>query len=277
MQSHYYIALDDMPPSQRADLETRLDQWNADPIGQIVVTNLRHAEFLLPIPRMLSVASTLWEHRSTDDTSLARHYRSECHKHVLQGGQIDGAIPRLVGRAVDREEFVERLYEWHGPDRGGPLHNRDLARDFVRRLETGDVLSDAEKDLRMSQYACWVTWNEASPQGDPFAFASPRRSASILASLGLAPVNHSPHRPLLLLSYSGSTVARLLKPTVADAGTYQYFQPPPPGAAYGRTRPWPAELAGTILATTDPPAGRPEALHEPIVFGSLLHAERIDQ
>lgn len=271
----FYLALTQLALADQPLLESRLDAWAASSrLGRVIVPNLRQLERLLPVPNMLEIIQVLLKNRGTSDGELANAYGLECRRHVLLGGPVDSSCaPALLGRAIDREEFIGRLHDMYGAHKGGPFANRDVAADFVGRLELGDALSTAEKALLMSQFASWVTWSEAG--GTPFDFAFTHRAAHVLACLGLAPINRDPHRPLLLLTYSASSVGVLYKPTVADAATYEYFQPPLPGAAHGRTRPWPAAVASTILGTDFDPVPRPEALHKPAAFEALLGSIKV--
>jgi hypothetical protein len=259
--SSYKRAAKSLSKRQRRAIRATLVRWsrNSSP-GREIVRNIDPLERFLPSDNMKQILTVIYEARNERLDRLEALYASECYKHVRTGGKIRCPAPIAVGRAVEKEVFIEYLRKL--PYFG----TAQAAEDFVKRLVKKDSLSKGEASQLMSAYSGWVTWDDSTLGPDPFCFARSAISAEIVrASLGLDPDGKWRGKPLLLLVYRSSDLD-LYRPTVADAGLYLFFEPPPSGLdAHGLTKPRPPGMNRPISGLQP----RPEAVHGPCTFKLL--------
>jgi len=120
-------------------------------------------------------------------------------------------------------------------------------------------LSTNETSLFMTAYSAWVTWREDKSGLDPFGFKKNVNASKVRSCCGLDPQRRHDGKPLMLLVYHADGKVELYRPTIADAGLHELFQPPlPPEHRHGWTQTWPREVAIPNFR----PIARPEAVHE---------------
>ncbi len=144
-----------------------------------------------------------------------------------------------------------------------------ILKPLLDKLICGGRPSSDEGEVAMSEFSCWVTWNESVPNGNPFHFAKTNLADEVRANLGLDPKKRCETKRLLLLVYVLTGVT-LFRPTVADAGLYPYFSPPPKGTKHGLSVPW--RHMDSEPDEEDPPLNlkpRPEAVHSSARFGRI--------
>jgi hypothetical protein len=253
-------------------LADRLRLWGSASItGRIVASKLPRERFL-PTARLeelhKAIDKTPWLSPPTESDYLrtAEDYKLECYLHVRQGGAVPSLIPcYILGRAIEFGVYAQELAHIHPTF----FTTRYDAEDFLIRLIMGDSMSPAEKLLWMSQLpkSAWATWSQSPPYSDPFDFCD-ITGDSIRACLGLDP-RYRDKNGLLLLVYDRPTGTPLLRPTIADAGLFVFFEPPPPPEEnHGWTRPWPPGFSPLPENRLTP---RPEAVHVPIAFSEVKH------
>ncbi len=215
--------------------------------GRVITRNIIRERFL-PAHRMLALLKAVCDGPTQPIELVAKRYETACHKHVCKGAPLaPESTPNILGRAVDRDTFIE----WLCSGKAGSGYERTQARILIRKLVQGEPLDRIEKKTFMSKHAAWVTWNPNDPSGDPFHFARMECSNEVRANLGL---KRSGQRLILLVYDRGNLVLR--KPTIADGELKPRFRPPRVGVdCHGSTKPWP----GTAIPGTE---RHPEALHE---------------
>ena len=269
-----------MPDAATRDAVTLvLNRWLADAtsgIGRFVVSNVVNGEHFLPPRLMRDLVEHLLTVKNEPVNEVAETYESKCYTMTLKGGLIrtpnDLPSPTVVGRAINREKLIVELYNAYGQSAkhapyfkyfSSPAH----ARLFVSDLVSGKMEEDA-KNLLMSSFGTWVTWHEVA-NSSPFSWLTQNIADEVRAGMGL---DGQSLGDILLLEYRVENLKELYRPTIADAGLYEYFQPPPSTYPwYGRTRPWHEDMAkGRRKPVLAQPVSHPEALHEPIPFSALL-------
>ncbi len=120
----------------------------------------------------------------------------------------------------------------------------------------------------MGKYLTWATFDAGSGMA-PFGFLKHNLADEIRANLGLDGSLRG--REIILLVYEPPANQRLLRPTVADAGLFELFRPPPTGHDdYGLTQPWPVSLLeGPLKTMRFVPIRCPEVVHEPVTLKHL--------
>src|SRR5271165_1992964 len=186
MASSLDDALTAFAAAEKAALKDVLMNWaDSDGLGRDIVRNL-YLEKFLPGPDMRMLLRTIHDCHSKTLDELRLEYKGACNSNVMQGGTILDPQPVLVGRAVEKESFVQTIFLTYGPiGTGGTgiFPSRLAAEDFVSRLLSGDALSPNECRLSMSKYAAWVTWNSSAPSTDPFSFSNV--ATEVRACIGL--------------------------------------------------------------------------------------------
>lgn len=270
MGPSYAAALKTFSSADVALIEQTVLNWAlSDGLARRIVRNLRELEFFLPTPNTIALLQSILGCHSKTSNELRREYLITCYKNVRQGGTVGNPQPLLVGRAVDKDGFVQALWQTHGTIGKGTGNFARLpeVEDFVSRLLAGDPLSPMERKLVMSPYSAWVTWNPSDSSSDPFRFAA---SATVVrACVGLESLVTKKGEPLLLLAYEKISALDLRRPTVADAGLHSYFEPPPPDSTHGFTVPWPEDFTPGFR-----PYSLPEAVHAPVAFSLLTGPPR---
>jgi hypothetical protein len=244
-------------PTQRKRIRARLRLWSRDGAGGKIVRNLQALERFLPATDMRDLLLAIDSgagHPHLDIRHLEIQFDNECHKHVMRGGAVRCPRPSLVGRAVERDVFAIWLKQTKF------FHTDSQVRDFLLRLNSGGPLSASESHLLMSRFGAWVTWRDAPLNPDPFGFTRRLSAIRIRACCGLDPQRRFSGKPLFLLVYQCHSGLFLFRPTIADAGLHELFQPPiVPESRHGWTQTWPREKSLRGFK----PVSRPEAIHPP--------------
>jgi hypothetical protein len=237
-----------------------LARWQlSGTVGRVVVRNM-DSEHFLQADHVEPLLESLLMSASLSIDALQQCYKKECHNHVLQGGvATPNPTPVLLGRAVERDDFIGWLFDRQVPRVFFDVSQVEM---FVDKLVRGEAPDSTEQQLLLSTFASWVTWHLSNPTGDPFYFRKTNFGDEVRANIGLVPKLRSASGRLLLFVYDG-TGLDIVRPTIADAGLYPYFAPPTGTDSYGLTLPWLHEAGcGPMLSTFDV-APRPEALHVP--------------
>jgi hypothetical protein len=244
-------------------IETALHRWaTGDDLGREIVKNINPLERFLPKEDMRELLEAIRRCESGEFAELADSYEHECHRHTLSGGRVRGRQPILLGRAVERSTFVMHLYRVHWKYFG----TEQNVEDFIDRLRVRDSMSPYESKILMSSFAAWVTWDELS-DGDPFSFLESGTAEEIRACLGLDFSDRWRNKPILLFVYKRSAGLELNRPTIADAGLYRFFEPPPVGREeHGWTRTWYPGMSKVKFRLKP----RPEAVHACEPMGHLV-------
>jgi hypothetical protein len=231
-----------------------------------VVRNINPLERFLPKDNMRQLLAAILDCQDKPIEELATRYQEECYKHCLYGGAVSSPQPVVVGRAVERDYFISYLYK----NCTDLFSSTQLAEGFVNRLCDGGIPRSNEGAAMMSSFGAWVTWDENSPISDPFSFVERGTAEEIRACLGLDTVGRNRGIPMLLLVYRRGS-QQLLRPTVADAGLFPLFEPPPVGMdGHGWTKTWSRGIASGKFSLRP----RPEAVHSPLPFRNLMRPLR---
>ena len=259
LMNSYECAMRKFNHSKRCKIDKILSSWEQKNLhGRIVATNIILERFL-PVKHMAAILDMIFRKGSSSLKDLEAEYPSECHKHVLKGKYVHCAFPKTVGRAVERENFVQYLL------RISNVYNLDTDIEDVidEAIYKGSILPEEAKDIPMSRHAAWVTWHKTDFSADPYDFVQHNQADEVRACLGL------PYRKgkLILLIYKVLDCT-LRCPTIADAGLNPYFQPPGISNNHGVTMPRRTQDE-TLKEIKFEPKPRPEAVHEPLTFESL--------
>lgn len=265
----YNAAIRYFGPRQQAAIRTTLIRWSRDDLGRELVRNINPLERFIPPDNMKSLLSVIYNARRKGLDELAILYKEECFKpvNIRVGGLVRGVRPMTIGRAVEKQAFVYYLYK----KQRHCFRTKAMAHDFIQRLLSGDTMSATESSVLMSEFSAWVTWNDMPSATDPFEFARSTGLAEMIrACLGLDPEGRMTGKPILLLIYKRRT--ELYRPTIADAGLYRFFEPPPIGIdAHGLTKTRPPGMSTSVYSSMP----RPEAVHAPQPFSHLEALEEL--
>lgn len=253
---------------------------NTGGLGGRIAPNIRNDRFLSDDAAASLVAFFRDLDRSLSDIQLRDQYDSICYKHVRCGDKVRcSPAPRRLGRASEVSAYVHGLSA-----RVGRLPDR--LRSLLADLELGTLTATQRKLLTsfpMSDYGCWVTWDEGSVGDEhPFEFSPDRCSIEIRVALGLRIDDRLRSEPVYLFEYSSADAATLYRPTVADAASHLRFKPstaPPPDSRdwYGRTLPWHQQVRRHGSKDSSYPPRRPEAVHEAIAFPRSIKCSTAEQ
>jgi hypothetical protein len=256
--SSYAHAYSSLAPLQQQSVEKCLERWRREmlPQAQRIIINLKDLEHFLPPENMSLILLALID--LTEPTiSLSDVYRSICRENVCKGDSLRCESPLSVCRAVEEEVFTLWLFEKYR----SIFQIENNARAFLRQTLAGTPLSATEGSFRMSEYIAWATWTPKGSSEAPLEIAG--SALYIRSALGLDPEQRFSKEPLLLLTYMPPS--DLFRPTVADAELGYQFEPPPLDfESHGLTRP----LSDTLPR-------RPEAIHHPVEFSTLLTARKV--
>jgi len=263
MSTSYQRAIRQFSKTDRQQIGSTLLTWTAFERGRIIVPNLQDLERFLPGSRMHALLGVVQACYGLPTDELERRYQQECFNHVGRGGMVRlNPQPTIVGRAVDREEFINWLLRKYK----AYFYVRRNVIDFVMRLTGSGSLTETEKKLLASEYLAWATFDASVTSAGPFSFLVYNLADEVRACLGMNPRLRN---RLLLLTFDRPRRVKLRRPTITDAELFVFFQPPPMGLdAHGQTRTWPREfLTGKLLSYN--PIPRPEALMPPVAFKYL--------
>lgn len=257
--SSYRRAMRKFNHSKRCKIRKILSSWEQKSLhGRVVAPNILIERFL-SVDHMATILGIILQKGSSSLKALEDEYQSECHKHVLKGKYVHCTFPKTVGRAVEREDFIEYLRSIRN------FYNLDMDIEDVidEAIYKGSILPQDAKDIPMSRYAAWVTWNKTDSSADPYDFVQHDQADEVRACLGL------PYRKgkLVLLIYKVLHFT-LRCPTIADAGLHPYFQPPGISNDHGVTKPRPTQDE-SLEKSKFKPKPRPEAVHASLTFESL--------
>ena len=260
----YERAMKKFNHSKRCKIDEILSSWEQENLhGRVVVSNIILERFL-PVDHMAAILDIIFQKGSSslkdsELEALENEYSSECHKHVLKGKYVHCAFPKTVGRAVERENFIQYLLGISN------VYNIDMDIEDVidEAIYKRSILPEEAKDIPMSRHAAWVTWNKTDSSANPYDFVQHDQADEVRACLGL------PYRKgkLILLMYKVLDCT-LRCPTIADAGLHTYFQLPGISDNHGVTKPQPTQDED-LKKIKFKPKPRPEAVHKRLTFESL--------
>ena len=255
----YERAMKKFNHSKRCKIDKILSSWEQKSLyGRIVTPNI-FIERFLPVDHMSAILDIIFQKGSSSLKVLEDEYQSECYKHVLKGKHLHCAFPKTVGRAVERENFIQYLLGISN------VYNIDMDIEDVidEAIYKRSILPEEAKDIPMSRHAAWVTWNKTDSSANPYDFVQHDQADEVRACLGL------PYRKgkLILLIYKVSYFT-LRCPTIADAGLHPYFQPPGISNNHGVTKPRPTQDE-ELKKIKFQPKPRPEAVHKRLTFEFL--------
>lgn len=233
------------------------------------IENLRRESFL-DEESLCTILQTLQENRTLLRDGQIELFEQklleECRNHLLKGGRVQVSLsPVFLGHAIDQEKIKRSLLK-----NNGIYFNNDIRKveTFLERLSGARSIPSPYVNLRVRKYNMWATWSKTSH--NPFDFMQTSSANEVRLCLALDP--RSAMEPLYILTYRKSF--DLYRPTVADAGFNRYFKATPPSEGnHGLTDPFNNNLRREYepyLPTRYACVERPECLHKPITFNSLL-------
>ena len=241
--------------------------------GKVVPKHLE-SEAFLPVKYMVVLLRMVYDHYAAPISQLEDAFVVLCRTIKRKGGRVRlSPMPSILGQAVDREVFEDRLFKLY---QDKPFIDPDDVTDFVEDLIAGKPPTGIYAQMAMNLYdLAWATWECGGDQ--PFSFRSSNSPDEVRASLGLDLLHKG--MPLLLLEYERPTrKLDLYRPTIADAELFHQFDPPLlETKAHGYTRPWPKEVVNGFDPNHPPPwepVSRPEGVHRRSWLGLLVRAPK---
>jgi hypothetical protein len=233
-----------------------LNDWESQSrFGQRIVRNIfrehfLHEDYMSTILRFIldnGQNIILWE-------GFEKEYQQLCYQYTLLGGEIQIPRPQYLGTAIEYDVFYKHLSDNY------KLGKEDI-KNFILSIQNANTrLTDVRKKIRLKKYGMWSTWSEHS--AEPFDYAVTDRANEIRANMGLR--REDARGNLLLFIYIVPPNIDLFRPTIADAGCSQYFEPPSNFEAHGWTVAWPDD--GTMNRYRQNIRPRPECVHDSITF-----------
>jgi hypothetical protein len=249
-----------LTPNEKNDLNDLLNQWNqSHPYGQRIVRNF-YIEHFLPKTSLNDLVSFILSKKSFPIVDIQNEYQKECYNYTRQGGDViwNSKAPKYFGTAIEKSVFVNHLMSNY---RSSFPKKKD-ALNFIEYLKSG-VLSRHKMKLNLKMYSIWTTWNESDFDSYPFEYCITNDADEIRANMGLDKLLNSNEILLFIYSIPANFVKR---PTIADAGLSQYFEPPIPSFNnHGLTRTWEMEKKYTKYNMKP----RPEGIHNAIDLSNL--------
>lgn len=239
-----------------------------------IFTNIREERFI-DTPSMQKIAQFVADRPDHDIVKFLEDYALFCIGYgdpaftlTLKGGSVPtSSVPKRMGRAIELDKWTDDLS--HDAANRDIEHSEAKAimeRLLLKRPSVADEL--AFPTMNMSPWAAWVTWDlDSDGEEDPFEKFK-GDADSIRISLGLEA--ETPGVPILTIAYFDHAVTALYRPTIADAGVYPWFFPPPPQYNdHGITRPWRGWEGKRTGGRDFKAIPMPEALHERITMDAL--------
>lgn len=265
---------------------------------KLIITNLKN-EQSLPEECMISILRHLSCNISENNYSqeiFIDKYKEICKEHTLKSRAIQASNIRYYGNAVFKEELISRILRIveEDDDKMYPAIRNDIRLYIDNLIQHKDIESlDHLKELLIHYPTTrmWATWGDTE-SSKPFDFRRTvdlTKTPSYLGSLcevrlNLALAPNDPvkgYNSMLLLTYQAVGIEAYI-PTIADAGTYQYFSPCSSGSSNGWTNPFHPELQDSYIRCLENSGHsaysnqrRPEAVHKPITLGSLYSVEEL--
>jgi hypothetical protein len=260
--SSYSKAIAEFSEDERILIEEILSAWSANSrFGQRIVRNIERECFLSKDSMHEILAFILSNGKVVDNKRevFEKGYEELCYKHTLKGGQIEIKRPKFLGAAVEYEILFKHLKDIYA-DLGDDLS----IKDFIFSLQQANIkLSNDRKNIKLKKYNMWSTWDEQGK--NPFDYCITDKADEVRANMGLK--REDAKGELLLFIYTVPTNIELFRPTIADAGLSQYFEPPVIVSVYGWTVTWPDD--GTMEDYKEHIKPRPECIHEAITLGEV--------
>lgn len=263
----YEDALESFSTDEQNQITLKMREWGVKfPYGQRITRNFPRESFL-PLGNMKAILHLILNNRHLSTIELETIYETECYRHVLLGGDISPLhYPTFFGVAIEKGVFkyhLEKNYKRNFP-------NSKLREEFIEGLITNSSIIGSKyaiyKRIRLKKYSLFSTWNHEHISKKPFEFTNTNDAQEVRANLGLKHIGTS--KQLLLFVYSIPTSISPQKPTIADAGLCQYFEPPLETERHGWTINWgelpPFKKKGYNMKT------RPECIHDSILLDSLI-------
>jgi hypothetical protein len=265
---------------------------------ELIITNLKN-EQNLPEECMISILRHLSCNISENNysqTIFIDKYKEICKKHALKSRAIQASNIRYYGNAVFKEELISRILRIVEDDDSKmyPAIRNDIRLYIDNLIQNKNIESlDHLKELLIHYPTTrmWATWGDTE-SSKPFDFRRTvdlTQNPSYLGSLCEVRLNLAlaPNDPLkgynsmLLLTYQAVGIEAHI-PTIADAGTYQYFSPCSHSSRNGWTNPFHPELQDSYIRCLENSGHfvysnqhRPEAVHKPITLGNLCNIEEL--
>jgi len=261
--SSYLQAIRNFPPDDRNKIEKRINDWSKEsPRGQRVARNIGTDHFL-PVDKMTELLHFIKNDPLTSWELFEKNYQNVCYSQPLQGGKIKVTKkPQFFGAAVEYETFFKHLKDNYPSELGS---DDAIIRDFISRLNKGELSKILGQIIRLKKFSVWATWNEDNFAAMPFDYCKTSKADEVRANMGLNRDDAAKSSSLLLFVYSIPNHIEPQRPTIADAGLSEYFEPPSSTFdEYGLTVNWQYEERMSVYSRK----ARPECIHDSIL---LLH------
>jgi hypothetical protein len=228
--------------------------------------------------------------------SFLHNYKEICKNYYLRGSLIINSGVNFFGHVVDKSDFAKNVVAANQISTFLAYDRQQLdkiTQDLQDRDHIVKVLLEPYKKLVIRQYNMWATW-DLMGNDDPFDFlqtrdlslSPPERGSfcEVRLSLGLCyqKILDGQKSNVLLLTYDATSIKAHI-PTIADARGNQYFSPCREGEIHGWTDTTHQDLRDyyidscLIRSSYDSynALPRPEAVHCPIAFSTLLKIEEL--
>lgn len=222
-----------------------LDAWlcGADDQCRQIAANIR-AEKALASDRLEALLNDFAQDLA-GSTDPLKTWDIVCRRHKLKGTRVPAPVPAIVGRAVSLRDYAKVLSR-----SSGITMTAEECEEFLREVtEPGKAIQDYQarilRTALIGEFVIWATFRLSDPNSRPFDHL-PQATEAICTALGLGHVGAT--ETLVLMSYrthDGTSTLELFRPTIGDAGNYQYYRPhPDPISWHGMTYPLPPNPRG---------------------------------
>ena len=186
---------------------------------------------------------------------LKEAYIAACRRYILEGPEMNGPRPGLLGRAVTARTFHDMLVKT------GKFSTRARAEAKTTAWLrcSGPDAAYRMRRTPLGRYVMWATYCQSDRHRNPFELLPPGAN-DIRDVLGLDPADRK--EPLLLFVYDPAPDVKLRFPTVADAQWSPAFRPAPDD---------PNIESGMALPLNKNLRPQPEVVHKP-VLGDTMRA-----
>lgn len=244
-------------------------------IGKAVPKNIKN-EIFLSTKHFKLLLDVILENNDQEIPDLENAFVLKCRTMKRKGGRVKVVpLPRVIGRAVNRNYFEDWLFEKYCRIYFDCIED---VTEFIDRAIEGVPLTTNEKKIFLNSWIAWATWDEDGSDL-PFSFLRSRDPNEIISCLGLDLKRKG--QSIILLTYSREkSRLPIYRATIADAELFTPFDPVIEGnKCFGRTRPWPIEVffnMGEYDEMNPPwiPVSRPESIHGACTFKHLISIDQ---
>jgi len=234
MDTSYQVACLEFNADQIEQIEKKLKEWSVfSKTGLRISKNIRQSEHFLPKNAMTEILQVIFDNVDSDIPALEKIFQQKCYSLIKNGGsaRIDNR-PNLFCTAIEHGTLLDRLLRMETK-----FPSKRKANNFISEHLLSSTLRRDHQKIKLKEYTIWSSWNNDNPAGPTFHYTKYDHADEVRANHGLDMLLKS--KAIYLFSYKLPVGVDALRPTIADAGIYAYFEPPILSELnHGWTVPW---------------------------------------